>query len=212
MLLFLLACTNETVPTDTGPDPMLDGSVYELSIGGLTIDGADDGLNDLARLLFTSVVLMQVANADDAGFDGNVTFGTTTEPIERNPCSETFSIPDISLDGLSFSGGPRDITIEREVGTLNLMDMTVEGTFSDDGERIQDFVITGTGDLRIADGTALGPAANLCETFAGFGVPCAACPDNEPLCVSLTVRGLGATRSDIDFEGREPDPGECDPA
>ncbi|MEZ4316462.1 MAG: hypothetical protein R3F61_03110 [Myxococcota bacterium] len=215
LLAVLAGCSGTgTTDTDLPIDPMLDGSVYRLSVGGLTIEGAEDGLNDLVKLFFANEVLAQVTNVSETSLTMTLALGIkNTDPIQRNPCFGDISLPPVSLADLTFSLGPQDLEIPSATGSFSIGDLALDGTFSADGNRIDDLVLQGVVDFRLAEGSSFGTPDGLCESFGDLGAPCGACPDGQSYCADLTVTGLSATRVEgVDFaaDAQAPDPGTCE--
>lgn len=212
-LLVLAGCSGGgPADTNTPIDPMLDGSVYRLSVNSLEIVGADDGLNDLVKLFFANEVLARLTNVSDTSLTMTLGLGLkNTDPIERNPCFSDIDIPPVTLDGLGFTFGPQDLEIPSAAGAFTIGQLALSGSFSEDGERITDLVLMGVVDFRLAEGSSFGTPDSLCESFGELGAPCGACPDGPTYCADLEIQGLSASRVEgVDWAGRAPDPGECE--
>jgi hypothetical protein len=213
-LIALLAC-NGTDPgdTDLAEDPMLEGSVYRLNVNGLTISGADDGLNDLVKLFFSQAVLARLTDVSDSEMTMALALGDPeTDPIVRNPCFGDISLPPVALTDLSFALGPQDLAVPSATGDFTIAGFSLAGTISEDGDDMDDLVLDGEVDFRLAEGSNFGTPEGLCESFTELGVPCGACSDGELFCATLNITGLTATRVEgVDWVPPQPEPGECDP-
>ena len=212
--LGLLACTGtDDGDTDLAVDPMLEGSVYRLNVNSLTIAGADSGLNDLVKLFFSQAVLARLTDVSDTEMTMTLALGDPdTDPIVRNPCFGDISLPPVAIDAeMSFALGPQDLEVPSVAGDFTIGDFSLDGTIAEDGDDIEDLLLEGAVDFRLAEGSSFGTPEGLCESFTDLGVPCGACPDGELLCADLEISGLSAARVEgVDWTRPEPQPGECD--
>lgn len=197
----LAACGSgaDTKTEDTAPEPLaLEGASYELSTGGLTVPAADDGLADVLRLFFTRTVLIGVFDFSDAAMTVRIGFAVDgAEPLVQDPCTPTVELPPATLTGTHFEIGPADTTFQGAATTYSIGQMYVAGEIGGDGDVLSDIVLDGIVDLRQAGALgSFGDADALCTTVGSFSLPCAACDDGEPYCVTLAVEGLGASRVD----------------
>lgn len=201
-LAALAACSGDdsTDTPGTTPDEVdIEGAAFELNTTNLTIPDADPGLATLVGGFFGSDVYIQTYNVTDSSLDLRMAFGDGAGA--QDPCTPTTDLPPATRSGMDLSIGPEDLTFQTATNTFVVGDFESTSTIADDGESVDDLVMSGMIDLRQAVG--FGPFTDeqeICDDFSGLGVTCEACDDGEPFCAPLTLQGLLATRADVQVE------------
>ena len=217
LLLLLSACSGDSddggTPTEA-PALEIQGATYVLSVVGLSVPSADDGVADLLRLFFTRTVWLGIDDASDSGFTMRAAFSEVGNNVQ-DPCSITVDFAGIALDGTDFSFGPKTTTFQGEVASYTLEDLALTGRFTDDGREITDVTLSGAFDVRDAERLGFLTADGLCDSLGDLNLPCRACSSDSAIyCIDLEVEGLVATKANgvVLVPVATIDPVECPPA
>ena len=165
--------------TDRTFDVELDGS-------DLTWVKPSQGRLIVGQIDTTDVLFMvQSATADEldllgaAGFDDG---GTT----QQYPCTYAIDFPATSFSANpAFTAGPLDTEMVTGDTSFAVYDLAASGIIADDGEEMNDVIVTGLIDTRNLDEAA---GFDVCDAMANFGDDCVACPDDGVVkCLELEV-------------------------
>ena len=124
------------------------------------------------------------------------------DPRVQDPCSRTIDMPTFVFENPWFSVDMRSFAIPYEDGEIEVLSATLSGTFSADGQEIEELAFKGTLDTRplvpVFDDSADAPASAVCDLLSsGYGVSCVDCPGTAgPYCVDLDIAGARGARID----------------
>lgn len=122
------------------------------------------------------------------------------DPLAQDPCSRTIDIPEFTFDNPAFSVEMRSFGIPYENGQIEVLSATLGGTFTADGERIEELFFRGTLDTRplvpVFDSRPDAPASAVCDLLADtYGVSCVDCPGTAgEYCVDLDIVDASGAR------------------
>jgi hypothetical protein len=176
----------------------IDGSTYEVNIGGLTTPNADPDLASVIKLFFSAPVLLHVHGQTEGGMNVRMAFG---DGAAQDPCAPTSDFPAATFTGSDFDFGPSTTTFYTTTTSFEVLDLAGMGTVSSGGSSLDDLELSGRVDLRQAIGFAgFDDVDNLCSTFSELGLTCADCGDGSATCVDLELAGMSAASVDIDVQ------------
>ncbi len=159
-------------------------------------------LGDLLQTFAERMGLISVLAVHAESLEARLAMANATEPPEQDFCARTSDIPNVDFSGNPyFRFGPTDYAFDAYLGTIELPEMSVEGTIADDGSVLGGLVISAVIDVRsVADAVQM-DVDELCDILVVYSNPCEACPgDGEPYCVSTAADGLPAERVTLDVE------------
>ena len=170
----------------------LTGRTYALDLSSARML-SPEGVGPLISNFVEVDILLQIRERSPGG----LTFlGALTEPSGQSQdlCQPTFALPlaDFAEDPY-FEIGPQDVGIPLSAGMIPIRDMTVSGAFAPDGHYFGGGTLGGVLDMRdlapllVEAGVLKEPSMEgACALLVGFGVDCAACPEDGALgCVVL---------------------------
>ncbi|NOY27866.1 MAG: hypothetical protein GXP62_18535 [Oligoflexia bacterium] len=191
-------------PSITFTTSSLGGSLDADVIGNayvIDLDGADfvepAGIADLLLgQLNNSILLGVTATSPDLEMIGAISVEGSTD---QDLCNESIPFPAADFSNSPyFEMGPADTTISMAGFDVEILQLSITGTFASDGSYIGGATLGGELDARLLAplvGDLLGTKDPdvLCQTVAGFGVSCQTCSsDGEPYCLAIYVRDITA--------------------
>lgn len=211
-VLILMACSPDSEPDpEPVPDVDLTDAAFTLDVSGLTVADADPGLGTLVRLFFTRTPLIGFHDVSDDELTIRMGFTARgVEPVEQDPCTITLELPPASRDGLAIELGPVDVVFQGAAVDYEIVDLTMSGVVSDDGQRLTQLTLSGEVDLRQVEALEFGTAENLCGSMADLELPCVPCDDGEATCARMQIEGITGSRVDVEVEAIEVLDPSCD--
>lgn len=156
------------------------GWTYAFDLGNATIE-EPAGVGALLGAYINQQLLLGITNISDTTLD---TMGALSvadsKPPEQDICYPTFNFPTADFDAPDFGLGPQDVPLSLAGYDVTFEQMEMEGTFNSDATEIKDGVLAGMINMLGLDGQfGDGSTGSACDTLAGYGVNCEACPSSE---------------------------------
>lgn len=192
---------DSTFTTVGDPVSGLEGNTYDVDLNSVTWNSPASG-SLLAGLLDTNHILLMVEAVSSGGatieFVGAA--GWEDPSLEQYPCSQA-----IDFDPADFTGnpyfqlGPADTTFGAAGYSVDVSDLMVAGSFSEDASELQNLQVTGYMDVRDLEISG----TDACTLVSFVGDKCISCPsDGVAGCLYLDVE----TRSAVLAAGVSVDP------
>lgn len=103
--------------------------------------------------------------------------------VHQYNCTEAIDFPVADFSAApSFLAGPTEATIDVSGYVIPLHDLTLGGTFTEDGEAVADLHLQGQLDLYDLD-----QEVGICELITLFGLSCESCPDGNTTCLTAEI-------------------------
>lgn len=169
---------------------------YAFDLGSATIEEPAGGETILPYLL-TQNLLIGITGVGTESLDSRGAISTDSGD-EQDLCVATLQLPTASFEPPDFGLGPQDLTLTMSTYSLVFEQFTLEGTFSDSADQIEDGVVDGMLDLRPFDSSlGDGTEGSACSTLSGWGISCEACPSSGgEFCVAFRAVDITAPRID----------------
>lgn len=179
----------------------LTGRTYDIELAGSDLVWVAPGLGSvLVSQLATDRILFMVESADSGKIDLVGAAGYVFRELPAQyPCTYAIDFDPASFsDHPAFAVGPFDAALEANGIAFDLLDLTIAGTFAEDGESATDVTVTGLLDARpLSEGLGI----DVCGLAEGFGDSCVECPDGEVGCLYLEVRDASSPwREDLTID------------
>jgi hypothetical protein len=169
----------------------LEGKVYEIDLAEAQwLEPA--GVSDLLVSQFGE---MQVwASLTSVEADTVVGIVAQTVDGQQDRCTPTVELPPADWQDSTFEVDDAALTVVMDGLSLDIEQASAEGTFSQDGSRVEDGRLSGyleTTNLGAALGLEGGSEA-ICDLIETFGVVCLSCPDSNGDCIRVDLREIEA--------------------
>lgn len=169
----------------------------------IDLDGADfvepAGVADLLLgQLENSILLGVQATSPDLEMIGAISVDGATD---QDMCNESIPFPSADFSQSPyFEMGPADTIISAAGFDIEILNLSITGTFAADGTYFGGGTLAGELDARLLApllGDLLGTKDpdDICGVLVGFGVACEECSsDDQPYCLGIYVRDITATQ------------------
>jgi hypothetical protein len=170
------------------PDLDLVGNTYVIDLRGSDITWVEPaGFGSiLMSYLVIDGLILQVEDQDEASLDTIAAAAVAS----GNSFNQFVCIEPIDFEPADFSmspfvaAGPKDTVLSFSGYNVDTYELRVEGSFSSDGQSVEDIRVSGLADARDINP---GIGFDICDLIS-----CVACPDNAMTCISLIIEDTEA--------------------